>query len=79
MRIGWMEWTQLAISVAAAYGFSITVGRDPLLTPQAWLLGVLVTGFGAAWMATHIIVRLAHWRPAGVGRAAQRLLEALRR
>lgn len=53
-----MEWFQIAVSVAAAWVFTRTIGTDLDLTPQAWLLGVLVSGVGAAYLATLFIVRL---------------------
>lgn len=60
MRIDWMEVSQLVVSVAAAFAFDrYQAAVDPLPTPQSWLLGVLLVGFGAAWLYTQIIVRLA--------------------
>ena len=60
MRIGWMEASQLCVSVAAAFAFDrYQAAVDPLPTAQSWLLCVLVVGVGAAWVWTLIIVRLA--------------------
>ena len=60
MRIGWMEASQLAVSVAAAFAFDrYQAAVDPLPTAQSWLLCVLVIGVGAAWIWTRIIVWLA--------------------
>ncbi len=70
MRIDWMELSQLAVSVAAAFAFDrYQAAVDPLPTTQSWLLGVLFFGFGAAWLYTQVIVRLA-----GVARLAVRLV-----
>lgn len=63
-----MKALQLAVSVLAAWLFDRTIGQDPLLTPQAWLLGVLVVGVGSAYAATVLIVRL----PGGVRWLASR-------
>jgi hypothetical protein len=49
---------QFVVSVLAAWVFDLTIGQDPLLTPQAWLLGVILTGAGTAYLATVVIVRL---------------------
>lgn len=51
-----MRAFQFVVSVAAAWVFDRTMGDD--LTPQAWGLGVLVSGVFAAWLATVVIVRL---------------------
>lgn len=59
-----MTWIQLAVSIAVGWLFDRTIGRDPLLTPQAWLLGVLACGVGSAYAVTVLIVRLqpvARW------------------
>lgn len=53
-----MKTFQFAVSVLAAWLFDRTIGQDPLLTPQAWTLGVLVVGVGSAYAATVLIVRL---------------------
>lgn len=49
---------QFVVSVLAAWVFDRTIGQDPLLTPQAWFLGVILSGVGAAYAVTVIIVRL---------------------
>jgi len=49
---------QFVVSVLAAWVFDRTIGQDPLLTPQAWFLGVILSGVGAAYAATVLIVRL---------------------
>jgi cytoskeletal protein RodZ len=60
MRIGWMELSQLVVSVAAAFAFDrYQAAHDPLPTPHSWLLCVLIVGVGAAWIWTAFIVRLA--------------------
>lgn len=74
MRIGWMELSQLAVSVAAAFAFDrYQAAVDPLPTGQSWLLCVLFFGVGAAWIWTRLIVRLADaMRSAGArGRLAK--------
>lgn len=53
-----MQALQFVVSVLAAWVFDRTIGQDPLLTPQAWFLGVILSGVGAAYAATVIIVRL---------------------
>lgn len=60
MRIGWMELSQLAVSVAAAFAFDrYQAAVDPLPTPQSWLLCVILVGVGAAWLWTVLMVRTA--------------------
>ncbi len=59
MRITRMEVAQCAISIAVAFAFHVWQADDPLPTKQSWLVMILVVGFGAAWLATQIIVRLA--------------------
>jgi hypothetical protein len=62
---------QFVISVLAAWVFDRTIGQDPLLTPQAWFLGVILSGVGAAYVCTVLIVRLqpgARWPASKRGR-----------
>ena len=60
MRIDWMELSQLLVSVGASFAFDrYQTAVDPLPTAQSWLLGVIFFGFGAAWLYTQVIVRLA--------------------
>lgn len=62
MRISWMELSQLAVSVAAAFAFDrYQAAVEPLPTPQSWLLAMLIVGVGAAWVFTLITVRLRDW------------------
>lgn len=62
MRIDWMELSQLAVSVAAAFAFDrYQAAVDPLPTTQSWLLGVLFFGIGAAWVWTWVMARAADW------------------
>lgn len=59
-----MHALQFVVSVLAAWVFDRTIGQDPLLTPQAWFLGVILTGAGTAYAVTVLIVRLqpvARW------------------
>lgn len=49
---------QLTVSIVAGWAFHRTIGQDPQLTPQAWALGALGTGVGAAYLATRLIVWL---------------------
>ena len=68
MRIGWMELSQLGVSVGAAFAFDrYQAAFDPLPTGQSWLLCVLFFGVGAAWIWTRLIVRLADARRSGGG------------
>lgn len=53
-----MHVFQFVVSVAAGWVFTQTIGQDPTLTPQAWALGVLVSGVGTAYVATLVIVWL---------------------
>lgn len=53
-----MQAFQFVVSVLAAWVFDRTIGQDPLLTPQAWVLGVILCGVGTAYIATLVIVRL---------------------
>lgn len=52
-----MRAFQFVVSVAAAWWFDREFAGDNL-TPQAWFLGVMLTGVGAAYVATVVIVRL---------------------
>lgn len=62
MRIGWMELSQLGVSVGAAFAFDrYQAAYDPLPTGQSWLLMVLLVGIGAAWLWTLFMVRAADW------------------
>lgn len=59
-----MHALQFVVSVLAAWVFDRTIGQDPLLTPQAWFLGVILSGVGAAYAVTVLIVRIqpvARW------------------
>ena len=47
-----MQAFQFVVSVLAAWVFDRTIGQDPLLTPQAWFLGVILSGAGTAYAAT---------------------------
>ena len=58
MRIGWMEVSQLVVSVAAAFALDrYQAAVDPFPTPQSWFLAMIVTGVVAAWVWTLVIVR----------------------
>ncbi len=62
MRISWMELSQVAVSVMAAFAFDrYQAAVDPLPTTQSWLIWVLFVGIGAAWLYTQVIVRLADY------------------
>lgn len=71
MRIDWMELSQLAVSVAAAFAFDrYQAAVDPLPTAQSWLLCVIVVGVGAAWVWTRVMVYAADlW--AGIRRSSR--------
>lgn len=54
-----MQYVQCAVSIAAAFAFDRWQASNPLPTMQSWLLCILIVGFGAAWLFTVIVVRLA--------------------
>ena len=62
MRIGWMELSQLGVSVGAAFAFDrYQAAYDPLPTGQSWLLCVLFFGIGAAWIWTWFMAHAMDW------------------
>jgi hypothetical protein len=62
MRIDWMELSQLAVSVGAAFAFDrYQAATDQLPTGQSWLLCVLLVGVGAAWVWTFLMARASDW------------------
>ena len=53
-----MVLLEFAAGVLAAWLFHIAVGQDPMLTTQAWTLGVIVSSVGAAWGTKALIEHL---------------------
>jgi hypothetical protein len=66
-----MIWLEFAAGVFAAWVFAETVGQDPMLTWQAWSLGVIICSVGAAW-GTRAIIERIYARLRASGRAPKR-------